>query len=156
MAPMVPWGGEALTLCSEEQGERAPQRGREVCRKEGVLCHRRSARGEHWLLTFKTSVWWRDVSGSPAASHSSEPRLFVIDEASVGVRPMLYRACFPLSLFLSPNSSTTFFFSIFSAPRCELRYIRDWWSSKQISKVFLEIFKVCVYFFATRVWKYFK
>lgn len=63
----------------------------------GAHCHRRSARREHWLLTFKTSVWWRDAHSFPAASHPSGPQSPMIDEANGSVMP-LCRACLPFDM----------------------------------------------------------
>lgn len=65
--------------------------------EEGCFATEGSARRDHWLLTFKTSVWWRDACSFPAASHPSGPQSAMIDEATGSVTP-LCKACLPFAM----------------------------------------------------------
>lgn len=116
------WGGEALPPWKCKQDRRWKEGGKMQGNSGGgVLCHRRSARREHWLLTFKTSVWWRDARSFPAASHPSGPQSPVIDEATGSVMP-LCGACLPFAM-LSLSLSLPL------PPLLQvLRYTGGWWS----------------------------
>lgn len=121
MAARMQCGRVALTPCKcEEDWKWKEGEKMQGSSRGGVLCHRRSARREHWLLTFKTSVWWRDACSFPAASHPSGPQSAMIDEATGSVTP-LCKACLP--------------FAMLSLSRClpllpllqVLRYTGGWW-----------------------------